>query len=587
MARHPVRRRRINARVLGYAAARSPWSLVDQHRRLGIFRDSRRRSRSIGVGASRTALFVTDSRSSFRELAEVARLLQSSGTWSSTICIVCDGVAQDGELLACRSEGIACVDMLGDAYKPHTSNFGSMLRRRFASIETAPESLLPSEEAVERFSSPARARGIHLDSARTLMRRAPLGRVRTLVGRAVADFLLCCGQVVARVISSSSRDAIRRLVGARSLVLQLLKRRIQLDWARLLMRRSTPDLVVLCEDNVEGVSALVVKAAHEAAAAVAIIPNTIATATEPAEAYWSNPDHALDRWSNRLVASLYPNWVHAHKKRALLRLPAASVLAVEWLGLAPPLPWQINSGAADAIVVESTAIKRYFGKAGLPPTKLRLTGTLSTDRLAEGLAEAERRHARLCEQLDLVPGRPIVLSALPPNQLDVRAANCDFDCYDDLVRFWVETLAQSDGWNVVLNLHPRSHAGPVRHFEGPHVRITQAPVIDQIPLCDLFVASVSATIRWAIACSKPVLNFDVYRYGYDDYAGLEGVVTLNDRHAFAREARRMLAEPDHLASLARRQASAAADWGQLDGRSGARLLRLFDELTAAGRAETQ
>ncbi len=33
-----------------------------------------------------------------------------------------------------------------------------------------------------------------------------------------------------------------------------------------------------------------------------------------------------------------------------------------------------------------------------------------------------------------------------------------------------------------------------------------------VPLCSLYVASVSATIRWAIACGKPVVNYDVYRF---------------------------------------------------------------------------
>jgi hypothetical protein len=33
-----------------------------------------------------------------------------------------------------------------------------------------------------------------------------------------------------------------------------------------------------------------------------------------------------------------------------------------------------------------------------------------------------------------------------------------------------------------------------------------------VPQSDLFVASVSSTIRWALAMGKPVLNYEVFRY---------------------------------------------------------------------------
>ena len=364
-----------------------------------------------------------------------------------------------------------------------------------------------------------------------------------------------------------------------SLAWQIQRRRFLLRCTRTLTRRTRPDLVVLCEDNVEGVSGPLVRAAHEVSAIVAILPNTIATAAEPAEAYWSNRDHGLDRWPNRVVARLYPHWVHVHKGRRLLRLPAAGALATEWLGLTPPLPWQINSGDADTILVESSAVQRYFSRAGLPADRLYLTGTLAADRLARGMAEVSERRTQICERFGFAENRPLVLAALPPDQLDVRASVCDFARYEDLLRFWVETLATSGDCNLLLSLHPRSRGEPVQPFEGPRVRIAREPVVDLIPVSDLFVASVSATIRWAIACSKPVLNYDVYRYHYDDYASAAGVVTIEDRDAFAREASRLLEKPDHLARLADRQAAVAADWGSLDGHAATRILERFDELT--------
>lgn len=464
------------------------------------------------MSAPRAALFVTDSRSSFRELAELARLLQESGAWSSAICIVCDGVAEAAEVATHRAAGVVCVDMLEGG-----------------------QEIVPVE------------------TVRHSHRRIPVRRLL---------------------------HQVRRRLPVSDLALRSMRQVLYLRRSRALMDRFRPDLVVLSEQNVEGMSSAVVRAAHETAAVVAILPNTLATASEPAQTYASNPAHAVRGLSNRLIARLYPRWVHEHEGRRLLRLPAAGVLATQWLGLAPPLPWQINSGDADAILIESAAVWRYFARAGLPPDRLRLTGTPSADRLARGMAEARGRRAQLCERLGIDPLLPLVLTALPPNQLDVRAQTCDFGSYTDLLRDWIDTLAAAGACNLVLSLHPRSRIDSVRPFEGPAVRIATEPVIDLIPSCDLFAASVSATIRWAIACGKPVLNFDVYRYRYDDYSSVEGVVTVESREAFAREAQRMLSEPAHLASLARKQEAAAPDWGRLDGGAAGRILALFDEMTA-------
>lgn len=535
------------------------------------------------MGARQTALFITDSRSSCRELMEVARLLQASGAWACALSVVCDGVLDETEVAACGAEGIACVDMLGATYAPTRPRegrapahpgFRAMVRHSLQAFENALLEGISRSAVLASLARAARQRGI------------PLGWARTLLLRAFSA-LAEAGDFLARATASSRvRSTMLRLLRAQNLAWQVQRRRLQLAWARLLMRRLRPDLVLLCEDNVEGTSPLFIKAAHEAGAAVAILPNTIATAVEPAETYWDNPDHSLERWSNRLAAHLYPRWVYEHRGRRLLRLPAAGVLAVEWLGLAPPLPWQINSGAADAIVIESLAVERYFRRAGLPPQRLRRTGALSLDRLGAALSDAQARRARLCERLGLQPDRPLVLSALPPNQLDVRAGHCGFEDYDALLRFWVGSLAGAGDWNLVLNLHPRSREEDVRPLEGPRIRIAREPVIELIPLCDLFVASVSATIRWAIACGKPVLNFDVYRYGYDDYDGVAGVRTLTDPAAFADTARRLASEPELLADLARRQQACAAEWGELDGRSGGRMMRLFEELAATRRQET-
>ena len=72
----------------------------------------------------------------------------------------------------------------------------------------------------------------------------------------------------------------------------------------------------------------------------------------------------------------------------------------------------------------------------------------------------------------------------------------------------------------------------MRHIETANVRIAARRTSELVPLCDLYVASVSSTIRWAIACGKPVINYDVYRYRYTDFLNLEGVLVIEEQNEF-------------------------------------------------------
>lgn len=174
----------------------------------------------------------------------------------------------------------------------------------------------------------------------------------------------------------------------------------------------------------------------------------------------------------------------------------------------------------------------------------------------------------------------MILSALPPDFLYGVGGRpeCDFKTYRQLVRFWVQSLADLDGYNIVIALHPSVSYEDMKYIEQWGVKIAQQPTASLIPLCHFYVASISATIQWAIACGKPVLNYDVYRYRYTDYAGAEGVITLEEQSDFVDVLRRLAQDEEFFTEMVSRQAACASQWGKLDGCSGQRMLQLFDQL---------
>lgn len=183
----------------------------------------------------------------------------------------------------------------------------------------------------------------------------------------------------------------------------------------------------------------------------------------------------------------------------------------------------------------------------------------------------------LPEGLDLDLKPPVFLAAIPLDQFNTQRLDCEFVNHAEVITFWIKALAATD-WNVVVNLHPHLKPELITLDTHPNVRLCQRPVAELLPLCDAFVACISATIRWAIAAAKPALNYDRYRYGYDDYRSAPGVVHVMTREEFSCEVTHIADDAAHREQLTLAQASLAADWGILDGKCGERLLDLFNLL---------
>lgn len=399
-----------------------------------------------------------------------------------------------------------------------------------------------------------------------------------LIRRLIKQWLSYFPKATTRMIVSWFRE-----VTIDTVFYQYWKLSSRLRYITCLIREESISLVVLAGDVIHYDTSVFTKAAHLEHIPAVIVPGWMADATEPAEAFGYDPRYQLQqRWTNRLAGRLYPHWVYKYKGQELIRLPAGHVLAREWLGLAPPSPWILHSGDADAIALESEAMREYCLSAGLPPDQLALTGSVNHDNLVKILKEATQRRADLYRRLDLPADRPLILSALPPNEFYRTGGRpeCNFQVYEELVEFWVQSLAAVKGYNVVISLHPSIKFEQLQYIEQWGVRIARDHTVGLVPLCDIFVASVSTTIQWAIVCGKPVVNYDVYRFGYTDYALAKGVITVEEKKGFIAVLQRLVKDRAFYEDIAMCQKACSDRWGRLDGLASERILQLFDQLVA-------
>jgi hypothetical protein len=249
--------------------------------------------------------------------------------------------------------------------------------------------------------------------------------------------------------------------------------------------------------------------------------------------------------------------------------------------MVPPIPWLINSGDADVIAAESQFMADYYLRAGIGQDKIKITGALSDDKLFQIRLERDRHRSELEERYGFLIKDKLILIGLPPDQFSAgKREGCEFDNYQDLIRFIVSIVTKlgGDHVTVLINLHPRIRRSDVDWLSSLGAFIVDESIEDLVPLSDIYIAVASATIRLAISCALPVVNFDAYQYDYDDYKKMAGVLEIKSKNDYEIFVSRLLNDDDFYFATKLLQEETASSLCLLDGKSGARILALFDRL---------
>ncbi len=354
------------------------------------------------------------------------------------------------------------------------------------------------------------------------------------------------------------------------------------------LRAIKPDAIVLAEDNIETFSRAFVSIGRSRGIPSVIIPYTIPNPLEPAQFYRDNPLHQERSILARILTGLRSKWRLVEQGKALLRLPALKALAIEAMGLSTPAPWILNRGDAAVIALDSEVQRDVYVGLGFPKQQLSVVGDMNGEVLFIGQRERQERRRVLVDQLGLDGDRPLVVCAFPPDQYSGSSTEAfEFPTFEALIEAWMGSFrALGAKANVVIRPHPRLAPKRLQAFEGPGIRLTMVPTAELIPLCDLYVASISATIRWAIACGIPVINYDAFRYRYGDYMTARGVAHVESLSEFRDVLQRFVSDKTYAVELAQRQRSVMRRWGLVDEAFADRLAELVAETIEKGSASS-
>jgi glycosyltransferase involved in cell wall biosynthesis len=178
----------------------------------------------------------------------------------------------------------------------------------------------------------------------------------------------------------------------------------------------------------------------------------------------------------------------------------------------------------------------------------------------------------------ITAGRTRILVSWPPSYHEVRGRFSEFPTYAEMTRHFFAWLQTLPGCDLTVSLHPAVSSAGRRAIEESGLAPDERYVIDLIPQHDIFVTYFSSTIRWAIACGKPVVNYDAYGLSLNVYDSAPGFVNARDFSHFQEALSRLVRVPGAFEELASRQSAIGETWGTLDGRCNERILAELDGL---------
>lgn len=361
---------------------------------------------------------------------------------------------------------------------------------------------------------------------------------------------------------------------------KLLAAKLKLNFYYKFIKNRKYSLVILAGDIVWYDTPLIIHAAHKNNIKAVVIPSWVANEKEAAESIYHSADYDYNRYPNKIVGNLFPKWVLPYKEKMLVKSPWNEILIHEILHLSPPLPWILHSGYSDAIALESNFMCEFCVREGLPPDKLTITGSLANDNLVERLSNKTKYKKIIYRKYHLHLKKRFLLSALPPDMLVGFGArvDCQFKKYEQLVKFWVKSFNHLKNFNSIISLHPSVTEEQMDELTSKYnCTFTRESIIKMIPCCDVFVASASSTIQWALACAKPVIQYDIYKYRYGDYLKEAGVLHTEIKEEFLKFLHRIDSNTQYL-RLEERAKKNSNYWGKMDGKSSQRIIKLFESM---------
>ncbi len=304
-------------------------------------------------------------------------------------------------------------------------------------------------------------------------------------------------------------DFLKKFVFLKSLLLRIsiFKSFINLIYCYKTIKVQKPELLILGNDN-SYLSVYFIAIAKILKITSIVFPFSMSNKEEILFALSSKPIKShfynfIYKIKSHLLIFFYPKWVHSDGNNLFICYSLESPYIFELLRISPRDPWVICGGNSDYVFVNSEFERDYYVKSGVPRSKIRIYA----------LDESENA--------SVIPN--LFVWSVPPDHINSGM----FESYDQMIEFHLDLFSLLE-IDVQISLHPRIPTDYFLKFKlSKRIHVSNEPIHTLLKRCEYFIASQSATIRFALRENKHVINFCIYGLPYTEYSGLSIVSEVN------------------------------------------------------------
>lgn len=219
--------------------------------------------------------------------------------------------------------------------------------------------------------------------------------------------------------------------------------------------------------------------------------------------------------------------------------PADIIWEASAKGALLPNPWILGGGACDLVLVSGQDEFQRNLNDGADPRRLLVTGYRSHDLLFQSHKHKDEIRRTLHHDYALNQDKKLLIASLPPL---AEHGWLDKDQHLKEIHFILNIFRELKA-DCLVSLHPRMDPDSYTFIEKKYgIKIISEPLGEVLAAADVFTASFSSTIEWAVLLGVPAVVFDFYGYGYDIYDHFNGVSIINNKDALQNKLQELISE---------------------------------------------
>ena len=187
--------------------------------------------------------------------------------------------------------------------------------------------------------------------------------------------------------------------------------------------------------------------------------------------------------------------------------------ALEELGVLSSNPWVLGMGHCSKMLVDSKREKNRLVKLGGNRDRYIVTGLTTHDTLYSQFINKSTYKTEFKEKYNL-NSEPNLFISLPQY---FEHGLCEEAEHFFIINQMIDVLSQLN-INIFISLHPKMNITNYTHLDiKNNVHILNEPLSSNLICADIFLATYSSTVTWALMCDIPVVIFDHINLAYDDF----------------------------------------------------------------------